>query len=134
MPIAIWSSRYETGIELVDTQHRTLFEAVNRLAASFGAGTTAGQVKVSLDFLASYTFEHFQTEERFMQEMAYPGLADHRAEHERLVEKVQVLQARLDQGKPVTMDVTIFLADWLKHHIHGADMAYVRFMQDKQRE
>ena len=132
MAIAIWSSRLETGIGLVDSQHKVLFEAVNRLAASFGAGTTAGQVKESLDFLAQHTIEHFQTEEHFMREMEYPGLAVHAAEHTRLVDKVQLLQARLTEGKLVTMDVTSFVADWLKHHIHGADMAYVRFMKDKK--
>jgi hemerythrin len=106
---------------------------VNQLAASFGAGTSAKQVKESLDCLEKYTVEHFQTEEHFMGEMDYPGLPAHASEHVALVDKLQLLQARLGQGKPVTMDVTIFLADWLKHHIHGADMAYVRFMKDKNR-
>ncbi len=133
MAIAIWSSRFETGIDLVDAQHKALFEAVNRLAASFGAGTTATQVGESLAFLAQYTLEHFQTEEHFMREMGYPALETHRAEHARLVDKVQLLQSRLAEGKTVTMDVAIFLADWLKHHIHGADMAYVRFAKDKSR-
>jgi hemerythrin len=76
LAIAIWSARFETGIELVDAQHQALFEAVNRLAASFGAGSTADQARESL----------------------------------------------------------AFLADWLKHHIHGSDMAYVRFVKDKNRE
>jgi hemerythrin len=131
MTIAIWNSRYETGIAQVDDQHRALFEAVNRLAASFGAGKATAQVSESLDFLAEYTLEHFRCEEHFMREMDYPGLAVHVREHERLIEKVQHLQARLAEGKPVTIEVTIFLADWLKHHIHGSDMAYVRFMQEK---
>jgi hemerythrin len=69
-----------------------------------------------------------------MQEMGYPALRPHAAEHARLVNKVQLLQARMAEGKPITMDVTIFLADWLKHHIHGSDMAYVRFVKDKNRE
>jgi hemerythrin-like metal-binding protein len=64
-----------------------------------------------------------------MREMGYPGLADHQAEHARLEDRMARLQARLDQGKAVTRDVTNFLADWLKHHIHGPDKAYVRFMQ-----
>jgi hemerythrin len=31
------------------------------------------------------------------------------------------------------MAVTIFLADWLKHHIHEVDMGYVAFAKDKAR-
>lgn len=68
MAIAVWSHRYETGIDLIDHQHRTLFDAVNQLAAAFKTGTAQNQVIVSLDFLAGYTVEHFQTEERFMKE------------------------------------------------------------------
>jgi hemerythrin len=134
MPIAIWSARYETGISLIDSQHQALFAAVNRLADSFQAGTSAQQVKESLDFLVKYTDEHFQAEEHYMRELGYPGLAPHQDEHAKLMEQVRNLQARLADGKPVTMDVTIFLSDWLKQHINDSDMGYVDFVKEKNRE
>ena len=134
MTVAVWNSRFETGIDLIDAQHRSLFEAVNRLAASLSSEPRGEGVKESLDFLAKYTLDHFQVEEHFMGEMAYPGLAAHRAEHARLVNRVQILQARLAQGQPMTRDVTTFYAGWLKHHICGTDMAYVQFMKGKKQE
>jgi hemerythrin len=134
MTIAIWSSRFETGIDLVDTQHKALFAAVNKLADSFQEGTASIQVRESLDFLVGYAREHFHTEERFMGEMNYPGLAQHRVEHARMMEQVHDLQMSLAEGKAATMDVTIFLVDWLKVHIHESDMAYVYFMKDQQQK
>ncbi len=134
MAIANWSSRYETGIAVIDAQHKTLFEAVNRLGDSFKDGTSKSQSKDSLDFLVKYTVEHFQTEERYMRDMDYPMLTSHMAEHAQLVAKARDLQARLAEGKPVTMDVTIFLADWLKHHINEVDMGYVAFTKEKNRK
>jgi len=134
MPIAVWSSRYETGIALVDAQHQGLFEAVNQLADSFKEGQARNQVVACLDFLVAYTVEHFQTEERFMREDAYPGLAAHADEHAQLMRQVQELQARFVAGQPVTMDVTIFLAEWLTTHISGADMRYAEFVREQQRE
>ena len=130
MAIAVWSSRFATGIPLVDAQHQSLFQAVNRLAESSREGNAASQVKESLDFLVGYTQEHFQTEERFMREMDYPGLAEHMGEHARLMEQVHDLQMNHAEGRPVTLDVAIFLADWLRDHIHGSDLAYVRFMKE----
>jgi len=130
MAIAVWSSRFATGIPLVDAQHQSLFQAVNRLAESLREGNAASQVKESLDFLVGYTQEHFQTEERFMREMDYPGLAEHMGEHARLMEQVHDLQMNHAEGRPVTLDVAIFLADWLRDHIHGSDLAYVRFMKE----
>lgn len=134
MAIAIWSSRFETGIPVIDAQHKTLFEAVNKLADSFKAGTASAQVKASLDFLVKYTVEHFQTEETFMKEMGYPKLTSHMADHAQLVAKAQALQAKLAEGKPVTVEVTTFLADWLKHHINEVDMGYVEFAKAAKRK
>ena len=134
MPIAIWSSRFETGIAIIDQQHQALFEAVNKLADSFKSGTASAQVKASMDFLVKYTVEHFQTEEKFMKEMGYPKLSSHMAQHGQLVAKAKDLQARLAEGKTVTVEVTSFLADWLKHHINEEDMGYVEFAKAKARE
>jgi hemerythrin len=131
MIIAPWNSRFETGIDLIDAQHKSLFEAINNLADSFREGNSKNQVKASLDFLVDYTVEHFQTEERFMREMDYPSLGEHMGEHARLMEQVRDLQMDLQAGKPVTMEVTIFLAEWLRAHIHDSDMAYVYFMKEQ---
>lgn len=134
MAIAIWSSRFETGIPIIDTQHKALFEAVNKLADSFKNGTASAQVKASMDFLVKYTVEHFRTEEKYMREIDYPKLTSHMAEHAQLVAKAQGLQAKLAEGKPVTLEVTTFLADWLKHHINEVDMGYVEFLKAKNRK
>jgi len=134
MAIANWSSRYETGIGIIDTQHKALFAAVNKLADSFKDGTSKTQAKESLDFLVQYTFEHFQTEEKYMRELGYPALSTHMALHADLLGKAHDLQAKLQKGAPVTMDVTIFLADWLKHHINGDDMGYVAFVKEQNRK
>ncbi len=127
MAIAIWSSRYETGIDIIDRQHKSLFDAVNKLADSFKAGTSKAAVKESMDFLVKYTVDHFQPEEKIMKDMGYPNMTSHMADHAQLVRKASDLQAKLNEWKPVTMEVTTFLAEWLKHHINEVDMGYVQF-------
>ncbi len=127
MAIAVWNSRFETGIAIIDTQHKALFDAVNRLADSFKDGSSKTAVKESMDFLVRYTVDHFQTEEKVMKDMGYPKLTSHMAEHAQLVSKAQELQGKIAEGKPVTMEVSKFLADWLKHHINEVDMGYVEF-------
>ncbi len=134
MDIAIWSSRFETGIGLIDDQHRSLFEAVNRLSDSFRVGAAPEQAKQSLDFLASYTMEHFQTEEQFMREMGYPKLGTHMDQHAEMLRVVADLQARQAKGIRLTMEVTILMVSWLKQHIHDSDLDYVDFMKQLARE
>lgn len=127
MAVVAWDPGLETGLDVIDAQHRTLFEAVNALADAFKSGRASDKARESLDFLAKYSIEHFQTEERFMRFMDYPDLAAHRIEHGRLVSKLQLLQVKQGKGYLVTAEVAMFVADWLKHHIQEADMGYVRF-------
>ena len=130
MTIAIWEARFETGIPLIDGQHRALFDAINALADSFRAGQASVQVKESLDFLAHYTLEHFDSEERYMREMGYPNLQQHIQEHTQMLARVQDLQVRQEGGFMVTADVALFFADWLAHHINEVDMGYVAFSRE----
>lgn len=60
MTVALWNSRFETGIHAVDAQHKALFEAVNRLAAALGSESMGEGVKESLDFLARSTLITFR--------------------------------------------------------------------------
>lgn len=132
MTIAVWNSRFETGIDRIDQQHRALFRAVNDLAESFREGRSGEQVRRCLDFLAGYVQEHFTDEEYYMVEAGYPDLEAHRKEHQSLLGEVVALQDRLQRNETITLDVTIFLADWLTNHIEEADMGYVRFTRDRE--
>jgi hemerythrin len=133
MTLAVWGPSLETGIDVIDAQHKALFEAIDTLATSFRAGLAVTKARESLEFLARYTVEHFQTEERFMRAMGYPDLDAHRVEHGRLVSKLQMLQVKQGKGYLVTAEVATFVADWLAHHIHEADMGYVQFARERVR-
>jgi hemerythrin len=132
MSMARWSSRFETGIEHLDAQHQALFAAVNRLTESFRAGASQEEVQACLTFLVQYTVDHFETEEQFMRAEGYPELEPHRQEHQRLMAQVHTLQSRFEQGETLSIDVAIFLADWLTHHIEETDMGYVRYTKAKR--
>lgn len=133
MTVSTWDPSLETGIDVIDAQHRALFEAIQSLAASFRTGEAAHKTKDSLSFLARYTVEHFQTEERFMRAMGYPDYDRHRIEHGLLVSQLQQLQVKQGKGYLVTAEVATFVADWLAHHIHEQDMGYVQFARERVR-
>ena len=129
MPIAVWNDRFATGIESIDQQHRELFAAVNRLQAALAGENAQVESRKALAFLLQYTVDHFRVEEDHMKRRGYPGFAAHAVEHARLVDQVAVLQDRFDAGHPMAEEVSAFFADWLKHHIHQVDMAYVGFLK-----
>jgi hemerythrin-like metal-binding protein len=131
--IAVWGKRYETGIEPIDTQHKQLFQAINGLAAAMEAGVQTVQAQQSLEFLLSYTGEHFVAEEKFMASIGYPDLPAHQAEHAQLTATATMLREKLEAGLPVTFNLSRFLADWLKHHINDVDMGYVTYYRAQQK-
>ena len=96
------------------------------LARAIGEGKGGRILLQTFDRLAAYSVEHFQTEERYMEQFAYPELGEHRAEHERFVRKVGYFRRGLAIGKrDVEHEVLDFLSDWLGHHIHDVDRRYV---------
>ena len=82
--------------------------------------------------LIDYTSTHFADEERSMTTNAYPGIAEHKAEHALLVKQVIELQVMFNSGKPVfTMEVMKFLYEWLLNHIQGDDKKFGAFLNSK---
>lgn len=129
MPIAVWNDRFATGLASIDLQHQELFAAVNRLEEASTGRDSETEVRKALAFLLQYTVEHFRVEEDHMERHGYPGFAAHAVEHARLMDQVGVLQRRFDAGRPMAAELTVFFADWLKHHIHQVDQAYAAFLK-----
>lgn len=130
MAIAIWDDSYRTGNIDVDTQHQHLFEMVNDLHDAIMSGKSKEASVPTLIKLAKYTFDHFRSEEDLMVTVNYPGMASHRRKHEDLNKRVKELVEKYRADKCVlTITLSNFLADWLRHHIKEDDMALVKYVK-----
>jgi hemerythrin len=132
MSVASWDDSYRTGNQKVDEQHKALFGMVNELHEAILANKSKEILAPTLEKLAKYTIEHFQTEETMMQQMAYPGLHGHKKKHEDLTSQVKQLVDGFRGGK-MTLSITLsqFLANWLRHHIKEDDVTLIRFVREK---
>lgn len=117
-----WDDRLETGIQLVDQQHKTLVKLINQLFQSMKSGGDLQVLSSVLDELVDYTLTHFRTEEELMQKTGYPGLEKHRNIHEVFVGKVGEAVRKLKAGERVSpADLYNFLKGWLINHIEQED-------------
>jgi hemerythrin len=133
MPIAIWMPKYETGNPAVDRQHKRLFEMVNDLHHGIIAGQGRETMGPTLKALASYTLEHFATEEGFMRSTNYGNYARHKARHDELARQVKDLIEQYDSGSmALPGSLSKFLADWLIHHIKEEDMDMITWVRGKE--
>ncbi|MBF0189182.1 MAG: hemerythrin family protein [Magnetococcales bacterium] len=115
------------GVDAMDQDHRQLMELVNQLMRALHAGEVKGVIGDVLLELLHYTETHFRREERLMMDHAFPDLESHKAEHQRMTEKLVEFERMFrEEDVALSQDVLRFLQHWLVHHIQGVDQEYAR--------
>jgi len=119
----IWDDSLSVDIQEIDEDHRKLVDLYNILKHSVVEGDAANYIEAVMEELISCTAWHFRHEERLMLKYDYEGFAEHKTEHQALIESAKALQQKLLQkDKPVSSKDIEFLEHWLIGHILGADM------------
>ena len=120
------------GIPEIDEQHQELFRRLDALHEAIRSGRSREEVGRTLAFLRGYAVEHFGAEEALMIQRAYPGLADHRAEHVAFVGEIAALETEYQRDGPtasLVIRVNIQLTGWLRSHIYRTDKALAAFLR-----
>lgn len=122
MAYLTWSDDLAVGNTFIDGDHQKLIDMVNRLHALMAEGKGKDVLGKVLHNLITYTREHFRREEDLMAKMRFPGLTEHKAEHEKLLIEVLELQKKFESGAAtLSIQVLHFLRDWLVNHIGKSD-------------
>lgn len=124
-----FTDKYKTGIELVDNEHKQLFDIireVNDLIHEELLHDKYDEIMRLLAELRQYTEFHFSDEEALMEQISYPGFEAQKRAHsafvERLVEiDLSELDAMDDNQQEYLVNLIDFLLAWLSNHILGSD-------------
>lgn len=119
-----WDEVLSVGNEEIDEDHHRLVDLFNMLNHSVSEGKDPEYLAALLDELINCTVWHFSHEERLMLQYGYPEYAEHKEEHQALIESVKKLRDKiLKEGKLVASEKDLeFLETWLTGHILGYDM------------
>lgn len=132
MALIDWNDAYRSGNSQIDSQHRHLFDLLNRLHDGILAGQGAGGVEDVMEELTEYVIEHFRDEEGLMDAEAYPAYDEHRALHAKLMEKVDEFRRSRTSPRPITpLDLVRFLSAWIQYHILLEDLKFVRWFDKR---
>lgn len=121
-----WSSQLETGIGIIDRDHKVLVDLLNQVAAVIGDNEERAVMGSVLNSLSEYTHYHFSREEKLQEVAGYPGLDAHRRRHAVLAAQVDDIRGRY-RDEPDSVkgeEVRAFLRTWLVEHILKEDMNY----------
>ncbi len=127
-----WTPKLALGIDTIDDQHKKLVGLVNRLHRAMKVKAGTREAADILEELADYTVYHFGFEEELFEKYEYPDTGEHKRHHGELVATVVAFQRDLKSGKAgLSMELMLFLTDWLKNHIMKIDRAYVPLLKSK---
>lgn len=127
-----WNDALLTGIGDVDTQHKWLVDATNRLHDELSKPQSDPAVVGDiLEGLVDYTYNHFIMEEELFERLGYPESAAHKAQHNLFTAKISDLLLRHERGEIASGEALELLKDWLIQHIMKTDKAYVPFLRSK---
>ena len=124
----LWDPALESGIPLIDGQHRRLVDNLEDILSA--TGDTQAVMSQCLHFLIKYTHEHFQTEERLMAKHRFPGLSEHAKAHAAFREsmaKAVKLIANTPDPEESTKLIKSMMVNWYVKHITGMDQKYSEY-------
>ena len=121
-----FNEKYITGIELIDREHRRLFEIIAEADSLIRAEflhDKYDEIVTILDELREYTKEHFSDEEKYMESIHYTRLEAQKRAHESFVEKLTEINLEdIDENQQEYLEELLeYLLAWLVNHILKAD-------------
>lgn len=123
-----WEPSFETGIDIIDSQHKRIVDYINALHEAMNAKQPA-KVEEVLDQLVDYTITHFTFEESLMEKAGYLHFEAHKKVHEAFTNRILEYKQRYAAGEDVSKKLLSDLRIWLTNHIKQEDKNYVPDVQ-----
>ena len=136
MSFADWDDeKYAIGVQRVDHQHKHLFKLVNKLYEAMRSDENV-PIGPILEDLESYTYEHFDSEQDYMEECGFAGdcagcYEAHQDAHRAFEEEVSNLKEMYEAGEAtVEMKTLRFVREWLSEHVGDVDQQIATYLED----
>ena len=128
-----WHERNETGIALIDEQHRGIVSIINTFYYMMGQHMDNHMLYSCIsDTLKNYSRIHFVTEEGFLKAAQYEDFEHHQELHRSLsleIERIEIQGIKENDAKPLLN----FLKKWWEEHINDKDQLYAPYLQAGRR-
>ncbi|MBN2841890.1 MAG: hemerythrin family protein [Sedimentisphaerales bacterium] len=124
MAIMNWTDSLSVGVNEIDNQHKTIINIINRIFELVDSGDAREKMTNLMPELYWYASEHFKDEELFMFETSFPGRAEHKELHDKMLAEIKSIMDNLDHELSNPARLAEFLKYWLTDHIVIHDKAY----------
>jgi hemerythrin-like metal-binding protein len=126
--VIIWTKKLSVGIKEIDEQHKHFMGIMNSIYSKRKMANE--KVEEDLNNLIEYARIHFSTEERYFSKFNYPYAREHIIEHQKITLQVLKFKQRFDSGEAVTLELILFVKDWLTNHLKVYDFKYAKYFKE----
>lgn len=119
-----WDESYAVGEEKIDSQHKSLFQFINKLNEDIVAGKPPAAFEHSLQFLADYAKSHFCYEESCMARYHCPAAQKNKEAHREFLEFYCAYEKKIKREGYIPRNIAElhhFIEDWIVRHIQKVD-------------
>ena len=121
-----------THVEEMDNQHRRLVDRLNDVYTLLKESKREEAIKFFAEQVITYMEYHLSEEERFMQDIGYPELEQHKKVHEIFRKEIHSLAPFVEQGDPQAFRQALSIVlGWLYSHIAKMDKKYGIYAKEK---
>lgn len=133
MALIPWREAFEIGIESVDHEHRELIDLINQLHDRLDNSAAPEIVAGFLGEIYARISAHFALEERVMRDLEYDDYADHKDDHEALLDDIRDIMDVFDEGGYVDLQEELGdqLETWFGGHFRTKDARLHTFLEDR---
>lgn len=128
----VMRSEWYLRVQAMDDEHLILIDFINVFIdrLNFGKKTEIRQAMINL---YDYTVAHFLNEEKFMAEINYWDIVNHKKVHTQLLATFKSFVVEIENDELDFHKVAAFIRNWLVVHILNIDMRYADFYRkDKE--
>lgn len=137
-PVLAPSAIPELAVASMNATHREEVELVNALGALLESGlrgqVAEADITATLHAWVQHTRQHFERENRLMQEYGFPALPVHRGEHARMLDIIESQQRHWlesRQVEPLAAFVFRQWPEWFNLHVNTMDRVTALFISQQ---
>lgn len=122
MTLLSWKTEYSVGVMSVDLEHRELIKLINVFYERMDARSSPNEIETSLGDIYKTIAAHFRHEENLMAEAGYDEYAEHKLDHDRLLDELNALMDGF-VADPITgtQKLREEMAGWFMNHFASHD-------------
>ena len=132
--LIVWKDSFAIDHGVIDEDHKFLIAGLNSIIGKLSVGAQVGEFRRHTLHVRNFAELHFKREERLQMQCGYPGLAEHRDEHRRLLAGFDAFLAKFadltdDAVLADAAEAKSFLYRWVLGHILESDARLKPFVE-----